>query len=112
MITRTVTIANGASLSSALTDVDGASLVGIVMPAAWTTANLTLQFSHDDTAYNNVYADDGVEVTIIAGASQYIRLNPADFLGANAVKVRSGTSGTPVNQGGDRVITLVLFNPE
>lgn len=110
LVLRTVTIANGASLSDAA-QVDGAALVGIVMPAAWTAANLTLQASHDDSTYNNMYDELGTEKTIVASTSRYISLNPADFLGTNSVKVRSGTSGTPVNQGGDRSIILVLHVP-
>ncbi|MBI5942873.1 MAG: hypothetical protein HY864_00775 [Chloroflexi bacterium] len=111
MIYRTVTIANGASLSAELLDIDGASIVGLIMPAAWTAANLTLQMSHDDSTYNNVYDEMGTEKTIVASASRYILLNPADFLGANSLKLRSGTSGTPVNQGADRSIIVVLYAP-
>ena len=111
IVTRSVTIANGASLSNALADVDGAAIVGIIMPAAWTAANLTLQMSHDDTTFNNVYDETGTEKTIVASTSRYILLNPADFLGCNGLKIRSGTAVTPVNQGADRVITFVLMSP-
>lgn len=110
IVTRTATIANGASLSDAI-QTDGSTLVGIIMPAAWTAANLTLQMSHDDSTYNNVYDETGTEKTIVASASRYILLNPADFLGANSLKVRSGTSGTPVNQGADRSLIFVLYAP-
>jgi hypothetical protein len=110
LVTRTATIANGASLSDAV-QVDGAALVGIIMPAAWTAANLTLQASHDDSTFNNVYDELGTEKTIVSSTSRYISLNPADYLGANSLKVRSGTAGTPVNQGGARSIVLVLHVP-
>lgn len=108
MILRTAVIASGESLSAAINDIDGGALVGIVMPAAWTAANLTLQASHNDTDFANVYDDAGNEVTITAAAGRYIRLTPADYFGANALKVRSGTSGTPVNQGAARTIIFVL----
>lgn len=111
VIIRNATIANGESLSNAI-DVDGSAVVGIVMPAAWTAANLTLQMSHDDTTYNNVYDEVGAEKTITASTSRYIVLNPADFIGANSVKLRSGTSGTPVNQGAARSIVVVLYAPQ
>jgi hypothetical protein len=35
-------------------------------------------------------------------------LNIGDWIGVRYMKVRSGTSGTPVNQGGARTITLVV----
>jgi hypothetical protein len=107
--TRTVTIASGASLSNALNDLDGQILVGIVMPADWTAANLTVQLSHDDSTFNNQYDEAGTEVTIVAAANRYINLTPANHLGATALKIRSGTSGTAVNQAADRIITLVLW---
>lgn len=85
------------------------TIAGIVMPAAWTAAVLTMQMSADDATFNDVYDQSGSEVTIQAGAARYITLNPADFVGANALKVRSGTTGTPVAQGAERIITLVLM---
>lgn len=108
--TRTATIANGESLSAAV-DLDGSTIVGIIMPAVWTAANLTLQMSADDTTFNNVYDELGAEKTITAAASRYIPLNPSDFLGADSFKLRSGTSGTPVNQGAARSIVVVLYVP-
>lgn len=107
-ITRTATIANGASLSDAV-QLDGSALVGIVMPATWTAANLTIQASHNDSTYNNVYDELGTEKTIVAAASRYISLNPADFAGSDSIKVRSGTAGTPVNQAAARSVILVLL---
>jgi len=108
VVTRTATIANGASLSDAI-QADGSAVVGVVMPAAWTAANLTIQASADDTTYNNVYDELGTEKTIVASTDRYIPLNPADFLGANSIKVRSGTAGTPVNQAAARSVIVVLY---
>lgn len=108
MIRRTATILSGASLSDSI-EVDGSAIVGVVMPAAWTAANLTFQASHDDTTFNNVYDEFGTEKTVSASTSRYIPLNPADFAGADSIKVRSGTSGTAVNQGADRSIIFVLL---
>jgi hypothetical protein len=102
-----VTIANGASLSGVAGLGRGVSLVGIVMPAAWTTAGLSFQASADSTNFADLY-DSGSEYTVAAGASRYIQI-PADKTDSiMALKVRSGTTGTPVNQGADRVITLIV----
>ncbi|CAK0744728.1 conserved hypothetical protein [Gammaproteobacteria bacterium] len=107
-IIRTATIANGASLSDAIAT-DGAAVVGIVMPAAWTAANLTFQCSADDVTFANLYDELGTEKTVTASTSRYIYLNPADFSGCDSLKVRSGTAGSAVNQGGDRSIVFVLI---
>jgi hypothetical protein len=105
--TTTATIANGASLSGAV-NLSGWTLIGIDMPASWTAANLTLQASVDNSTWDNVFDSLGTEVTITAAASRFILLNPADFVSVRYLKVRSGTSGTPVNQGGARTITLIV----
>lgn len=100
------TIANGQSLSDAI-DLGGLRLVSIVMPSAWTAANLTFQVSHDGTTYNNLYDAGGSEVTTTAAASRYIYLDPAFWSGIRFLKVRSGTSGAAVAQGAERLVTLV-----
>ena len=102
----TATIASGASLSDEVRVPGGKAVVVIQMPASWTTANLTFQVSLDGANYYNLYDDLGGEVTVNAAASRIIRLVPADWWAAPFLKIRSGTSGTPVNQAGDRSITL------
>lgn len=108
----TVTIANGASLSGVGTIPPGFALAAIVMPATWTAASLTFQASHNDGlgagTYNNVYDVAGTEFQAQASASRWIAIDPVDFLGAPFIKVRSGTSGAAVAQGGNRDLVLVL----
>lgn len=101
-----VTIANGASLSG-VADLTGFMLAGIQMPAAWTAASLTFQVSIDGTTYTDMYATDGTEVTVTgAAASRFLAFVPSDFAGARYLKVRSGTTGSPVNQGAARTLIL------
>jgi hypothetical protein len=102
-----VVIANGQSLSGGV-DLGGDALVEIVMPSAWTAADLTFQTSDDEVTFQNMYSGGG-EVQVSVDASQNVRLDPSDFIGINFLKVRSGTSGTPVNQGAERTIKLVLL---
>jgi len=102
----TATINSGASLSAAI-ELKGEALIGIIIPASWTTANLTFQGSVDGTNYSNIYDDLGTEVTVQASASRHIRLIPTNWIGYTHIKLRSGTSGTPVNQAAARTITLV-----
>lgn len=114
LTTSVVTISSGASLSPAVQlDKDGAgALVAIVMPSGWDAASITLQAIADPTAttFVNVFDSSGTETTITAAASRYIQLIPTLFAGMTQVKIRSGTSGAPVNQTADRALTLV-FRP-
>lgn len=102
----TVTILNGASLSGAI-DLGMYRLSRVVMPAAWTAADLTVQASHDGVTYSNLYDSANTEYLIKAAAAREIVVPNADFLGIRYLKLRSGTSGSAVNQGADRIITLV-----
>jgi hypothetical protein len=104
-----VTIPNGASLSNGVLVGDNV-MCGILMPAAWDAANLTFQISFDDGAtWNNLYDNGGNEITETptAPAGKYLALDPSQYAGIAAVKIRSGTQGTPVNQTAARVLTVV-----
>lgn len=98
IVTKTVTIANGQSLSAALDCRDLAA------------AGLSFQMSLDGSTFVDLF-DESVElVCSAAAANRSVALNstyPA-FIGARYLKIRSGTAGTPVNQGGERTLTLVF----
>lgn len=101
------TISNGTALSTAI-DLDITRPFAFVLPAAWTAANLTFQVSLDGTTWCNLFDDAGTEVTVVALVSQYVVIaNPAKWLGVRFLKIRSGTSGAAVNQGADRIVTVV-----
>ncbi|MDB2415442.1 hypothetical protein N9W34_06695 [Rickettsiales bacterium] len=100
------TIASSESLSDVI-DLSGTTLSGYVMPASWTAADITFSVSADGTNFNDLYDQFGNEVNHTVDASRFIALLPSDFAGIRYLKIRSGTSGTPVNQGAERVITLV-----
>ena len=104
--TLTVTIASGTSLSPAL-GIGAKTLVGIFMPAGWDAANLSFQMSADGSTFGDVHTT-AAELTYTAAAGQYIAVDPALWRGINNLKVRSGTSGSTVNQTADRIITLVI----
>ena len=106
-----VTIANGTALSGAV-KMGADTLVGIAMPAAWTTAGITFQVSIDDGATWLELNDDGgnnVTITNPAGGVFIMLSNKPDYVWReiNVIKVRSGTASVPVNQTADRVITLI-----
>lgn len=107
--TKYVAIAASASLSDAVST-ESRSLVGVIMPAAWTAADLTFKaggWPPSAAAFADVYGVNG-EVTYPADASQFVAIDPIDFLGCPQVQLRSGTSGTPVNQSAARTIGLVF----
>ena len=104
---RSVTIANGASLSGAA-ELDGMLPVAIIMPGTWTAASITIQLSHDEGAtYSNVY-ENAVEWSKTGTASVWELLPQPYFMGATHMKVRSGTAASAVNQAGERILYIVL----
>ena len=105
-----VTIAEDASLTAAI-NMQGRVLCGVEIPGTWTAANLTFQASQDGTNFFNMHKYDAGELTVTAAASLYLAIDPTNFLGVNFLKVRSGTTGTPVNQAAERSLTLMLGKP-
>lgn len=91
-------------------ETDGFFPARIIMPATWTAANLTFQTSADKSSYSDLYDEYGVEKTVVAAAGRAIALNPADWVGVQAMKIRSGTSGTPVSQASARTIRILLIH--
>jgi hypothetical protein len=105
----TATIANGASLSDALT-LNGKQIAIIEMPAAWTAAVLSFQGSNDGTNYFNIFDDNGNEVIVFVDASQRIRVDLGSLSQHKYIKLRSGTSVTPVTQGAERIIYVEVWD--
>ena len=110
---QTVTITSGESLSTVV-DLRHHVLAGIVLPSSWTAANITFaaaagdQDGTDNGTFQAVYDADGNELEVTAAASRHVVLAPSATAGIGWLKLRSGTSGTPVNQGADRTLVLIL----
>lgn len=104
------TIAASGSVSDDV-NMGGRVLVGIEMPAAWTAASITFQASFDGTNFFDVYDNLGVEVGATAVASRFIAMNPTALYGIKYIRVRSGTTASPVNQAAERVINLIAGDP-
>jgi hypothetical protein len=79
----------------------------MVMPSAWTAADVTFQGSIDGSTFGNLYDDAGVEVVVKAAASRVVVLPAAYFWGLRWIRVRSGTSAAPVTQTAQRSITIL-----
>jgi hypothetical protein len=101
------TIANGTSLSGGV-EIGAGTLVGLDLPVL-TSAALSLQASADGVTWREGFNADGTTATSV-GVSTGDRFvaAPAALAGVAWLKVRSGTSGAPVNQGADRVISLIV----
>lgn len=107
ILSQSVAIGAGQSLSGEI-DLGAAKLTAIFVPSGWTAANLTLQASPDGgVTWGNLYTDAGAEVTFVAAAGQMIAIDPTRLRGINCLKLRSGTSGTPVNQVSAANLTLI-----
>ena len=81
-------------------------IVGIQMPAAWDTADLTFQSSPDGVTFTDINIG-GSEYSEPAAASVSISPSPS-AIQAPYIKIRSGTSGVPVVQTAAREIVLIL----
>ena len=105
-------IASGASLSSVI-DLGSRQLVSILMPAAWTAADITFSVSLDGvTYYSKLVGGTEYKVSDLIGAnptaSQAIDIPYGDFIGFRYVKIQSGIVGVTVNQGAARTLTVGL----
>lgn len=106
-VSKTVSIPISTSIMAAGVDLQGCTPAAIEMPSAWDTGNLTFSVASTlSGTYKNVYDEFGTEVTVTAAASRFIRLSPADWWSMRYLKIRSGTSGTPVTQTAARTLTI------
>jgi len=107
--TITATIPSGASVSNTI-DCNSRSVLGFVAPAAWTSAALNIEASVDGTSwvtviYDSVGAAIGSWSSLTAGAGYSVDLN--GLLPWQFIRLRSGTSTVPVNQGAARAFTII-----
>lgn len=102
----TATIANGASLSGALPS-QGRRLLAIEMPTAWTAAGIFIQGGMREAGPFYPISDQaGVEIAVTAAASKMLAIS--GMVRLPWIKIGSGTSAAPVNQGAARSITLLF----
>lgn len=109
-----VVIPSGGSLSPAV-NLGGRILIGVTLPETWTAAAVTFEgaTSTDSAAtFKDVYDGSTGTLTEVstgsASGGEMIAMRGDQFGSALQIKVRSGTSGTPVNQAADRTVQLAL----
>ncbi|MGK2853874.1 MAG: hypothetical protein ACSLE3_07175 [Microbacteriaceae bacterium] len=105
----TVHIDNGESISETL-PLYGASAVAVCVPTI-TSAALTFQVqAYPGGDWFNLFdAADGAEFELAASVGGFA-IPVSGLRGFYAMKIRSGTLGSPVNQGAARVFTVVSFD--
>lgn len=98
--TRTLTIANGATVSSTMQGQNG-KLYGVVIPAAFTGVAITFQVSADNATFQALYDITGtvVSVTVAQGRSYDL---PGELVPWPSWKIVSGTA-----EGGARSLVVV-----
>lgn len=103
----TATVANGATDSDWIhigTDVDCNGLVAIVTPAALTSTSLTIKASIDGGTTTLAHYDlTGSSYSIPCGASRWIALDPALFVGIPFIRIVMGSA-----EAAARTLTLIV----
>ena len=109
-----VTIASGQAFSTEF-PVGGRHIVGIQMPAGWDAAGITFQALVRTTAapevitWGSVQDEAGVESVIVTPiADEYVAITSTKLVGLGRARLRSGTSGTPVNQTATRTVIVIV----
>lgn len=108
--TKTATIANGAALSGEI-DLEGARVITVHMPAAWTAADLGIKASPTSGGtFNPLYDDEGTLVSASVDADQVITFDrfALPLAGVRYIKLWSQNAGADENQGGARSLTVEL----
>ena len=100
------TIAAAQSVSGII-DTEDFSPCLIITPAALTCTQFTFQVSIGGGVFVDWYDDLGNEIIVEVGASRAVRLDPVEWLGFKAIKIRAGTSAVPVAEAGGRIIEMV-----
>lgn len=107
----TTTIADNATESGVI-ELRGYKLAAVIIPSAWTTADLTVLVSPTkEGTYVPLYTDDGTEVKVTVGGTS--RAVAFDFFATSLatcafIKLRSGTASTPVAQADPRTLIVLL----
>lgn len=106
----TVTIAAGQSLSNASVSLPRDIIpIALETDAAWDTAKISLQALGDDgVTWKEVWAKDGTALyeTGSVTANGYIPIDIGAIMDCKALKVRSGTAASAVNQTDATVVTI------
>jgi hypothetical protein len=105
-----VTIGNGVNESEAVLT-QGRALVGVILPAAWTAANLGLKAGFSAGTLQAAYDNGGNLLQSVVAASTFVALPTDSVVYAPWISVTSintDRTGSAVNQGAARTIVLLF----
>ena len=107
-VVQDATIAINTSVSDAL-DMDKNSLLGFIMPSAWTTAGITIEVSTDNSNWFPARDAYGSTVGYISSpvVSNAYSVDVQALLPWRYIRFRSGTTASPVVQTTARTIPIV-----
>lgn len=91
------TIKAGESLSDGI-DCSAGKIVRITVPQEYSEANLTFQVSSNGDLYNDLFDDDGDEITVTANPDSTIVIAKPWVKSVGFIKLRSGTREHAVKQ--------------
>lgn len=110
--TQDVVIASGGTLAAPVVNPPpGYRVAAIILPAAWTAANITFDVAQEEATFVPLYDGDGTEITLTASTSRGVAAASAQLLALlpwRHVKLRSGPVALPVAQGAARTISVVM----
>lgn len=115
-----VEIPNNQAVSGSI-DLGSMNIEAIDVPTNWAGTTITFQSksnrgSGDGTNSNveiwrNVYNDAGTEVSVTVAANRIVGISAQVMMdalhGLRYIRLRSGTSGTPVNQSPAKIVRLI-----
>jgi hypothetical protein len=101
------TIAQGESLSDGV-DCSAGTIVRITVPQEFTDANLTFQVSSNGELYNDLFDDQGEEITVTATPDSGIVIEGRWVRSLAFLKLRSGSRDHPVVQREDCKFAIAI----
>jgi len=96
------TIASSTTTSAAI-DLCGNTIVGIVMPAAFTGTAVTFTGAVDGSTYLPLVDTDGDALSVTVAVDTHIMMQPTDLVGVSDIKIVSNDT-----EAAERTITLVV----
>lgn len=93
---------------SAPINVNAGDVVALMMPDAWTYAELSFQISADDVTHFDVYERDGDEVRVKVTPNAVLLIERELLMAASSLRLRSGSRSRPVVQAARRDFSLAL----
>lgn len=100
--TITVDIPNGQSASSVV-DMQDFSMVGLIIPIAFTGTTITFNGSHDNINFYPLYNTAGTQLSITVGPDRWVEFSPGDFAGVRFLSFVTGSL-----QAQNTILTVVV----